>query len=223
MRPRLALALLVGIALVVVAVAANGASPVPYESRDPADETTPTAVATTAAVAEPGIGPSPAGGFLVVLLAVLGVVALVLFATLLVSALRWTRWRPRGVGPVAAAADPGDLTAPGELVRGARQALAGLRDRTGGPPRDAVVLAWLRLEQAAAESGAAREPHETPTEFTGALLARHHVDGAATAGLRQVYQRARFGVAEVTDEDARAAQDALQRIVHDLTRVREAR
>ncbi|WP_433268355.1 DUF4129 domain-containing protein [Actinosynnema sp. CS-041913] len=221
MRPRLALALLVGIALVVVAMAASGTSPVPYEDRGSGDDAAPTVLMSSSAPKSDDLGPSALGGSLVVVFVVLSALALIIFISLL-AGLRAPKRRRRGVGMVTDAPEEGSSAAPEMLVRGAREALAELQARVGGPPRDAVVGAWLRLEQAAADSGAARAPHETPTEFTGALLARHHVDEDATAALRKVYQRARFGVAAVTDEDARIAQDALARIVRDLTPVRDA-
>ncbi len=216
MRPRLALALLVGVALVVVAIAASGASPVPYLNRDSGPDDAPQA---NQAVIQPQIddvGPSTAGGSLVAVFIVL-IAAVLIMMIGMVSALRSAKRRRRGVGPTTDPTDAGGLEASDVLVRGARDALYELQTRKGGPPRDAVVFAWLRLEQAAADSGTGRQPHETPTEFTGALLARHHVDQDATGALRTVYQRARFGVDEVTEQDARTAHDALERIVHDLT------
>ncbi|RKT52532.1 DUF4129 domain-containing protein [Saccharothrix australiensis] len=222
MRPRLALALLAGAALVVVAVAANGASPVPYEARDAADDAPPPAPQATSTPVDTSVDGSAVGGSLVVVLIVLGVMALIVFLGLFTT-LRLPKRRRRGAGMAVDAADAEHQAAPAALVLGARRALAGIEARTAGPPRDAVVSAWLTLEEAAADSGAARAPHETPTEFTGALLARHRVDATATAELRSVYQRARFGVADVTDDDARTARDALRRIVHDLAPVRGAR
>lgn len=103
------------------------------------------------------------------------------------------------------------------LLRGARSALLRLRRREGGPPGDAVQEAWLALEQAAEESGTARRPEQTSTEFTTALLAAHQVDRAALDTLRGLYQRARFGAADaVTEADAQAAVVALGTIVHTL-------
>ncbi|MEV0679950.1 DUF4129 domain-containing protein [Actinosynnema sp. NPDC050436] len=215
MKPRLAVALLVGAALVVVAIAASGTSPVPYADTGPRGEVAPTLVPSQRQSDLNDIAPSDAGGSLVAVFLVLVVAALVVVVGLLIT-VRLPRRRRRGVGRAAEAADSGAESAPDLLVRGAREALEELRTRTGGPPRDAVVLSWLRLEQAASETGAARRPAETPTEFTGALLARHRVDEQATGALRAAYQRARFGTAEVTDADARTAEDALERIVRDL-------
>src|SRR5690606_24892798 len=74
-------------------------------------------------------------------------------------------------GRVEALDDPPDPAA--ELRDGARSAASAL----AGPAPDAaaaVIAAWLALESAAAGSGAPRDPVQTPTEFTAALLRRHH-------------------------------------------------
>ncbi|EWM17111.1 DUF4129 domain-containing protein [Kutzneria sp. 744] len=74
---------------------------------------------------------------------------------------------------------------------------------------------------AATETGTERQPHETPTEFVGAVLAGHAVSPEALDDLRRLYGRARFGRAGgVTDADAEAAGDALDRIVADLEAAR---
>jgi hypothetical protein len=106
------------------------------------------------------------------------------------------------------------------LLRGTRSALARLRQRAGGPPSDAVQRAWLALEEAAAEGGTGRTPDQTPTEFTGAVLAAHDVDRTAVDTLRGLYQRARFGTPNaITESDAEAAIEALDRIAATLTAV----
>jgi hypothetical protein len=103
------------------------------------------------------------------------------------------------------------------MRRAARQALAQLRGRTGGDPGDAVVAAWLVLEEAAAEAGSAREAHQTPTEFASSVLARHDLDIEALDRLRGLYQRARFGTGSmVTEADVAAAAEALETIVDEL-------
>ncbi|MFC0431783.1 DUF4129 domain-containing protein [Kutzneria buriramensis] len=107
------------------------------------------------------------------------------------------------------------------LVRAGRQALARLRAHEGGPPSDRVIAAWLSLEHAAMETGTERQPHETPTEFVGSVLAGHEVNREALDRLRRLYGRARFGVEGVmTEADAEAAGDALDRIITDLEAVR---
>ncbi len=62
-----------------------------------------------------------------------------------------------------------------------------------GNVKDAVIAAWMQLEQAAAAAGAGRRVSSTPTEFTVALLKRHDADPDATTALLALYHRARFG------------------------------
>lgn len=59
-------------------------------------------------------------------------------------------------------------------------------------PRDAVVAAWVALEEAAARAGTSRDPAQTPTEFTTSVLAATPAPPPAVTRLRTLYQRARF-------------------------------
>lgn len=221
MKPRLALALVVGSALVLVALAARGTSPVTYADRGGDVDDAPLTTATPTPSQEPvaDVGGSTAGGsFLVIMLvvvaaAVVGLVAVVVYA---LGELRRGRRSRAGRGDEVLDDLDGRVAAPEVLVRRATEALAELRERGGGPPGDAVIAAWLKLERAAEDSGLPRQGHQTPTEFTGDLLTRYRVDEAATAALRRAYQRARFGSAEVTQDDARTAVEALEAIVRGL-------
>lgn len=110
-----------------------------------------------------------------------------------------------------------DHALPDRLRRAAERARTQLTTRTGGPPGDAVVAAWLVLEDAAAREGAGREPHQTATEFTAALLGRHTTDEPALDQLRALYQRARFGPpGSVGEQDVDAARTALDRVLRGL-------
>jgi Na+-transporting methylmalonyl-CoA/oxaloacetate decarboxylase gamma subunit len=103
------------------------------------------------------------------------------------------------------------------LLVAARAASEQLRERTGGSPADAVVAAWLRLEQAAAGAGTRRLPHQTPTEFAAAVLAEHTTNEPALEDLRVRYERARFGLPnQTTAADAAAARAALGQIMRAL-------
>jgi hypothetical protein len=84
------------------------------------------------------------------------------------------------------------------------------------PPRDAVVAAWVALEDAAALAGAHRDPAQTPTEFTVAVLDRTRADPGAVATLRALYHRARFRDADIGTSDVQTARDALRRLADDL-------
>ena len=97
-----------------------------------------------------------------------------------------------------------------DLTDALTQAQAALHDAV--PPADAVIAAWVALEETAASSGAARSASDTPTEFTVTLLHRTNADPAAIASLRTTYLAARFGSREVGQADVDAAAAALERI-----------
>lgn len=76
-------------------------------------------------------------------------------------------------------------------------------------PAEAIIAAWLALEDAAARSGMRREPSDTPTELTVQVLQRTQADPGATTELLRLYHRARFGVAPVGPSERAGAVDAL--------------
>jgi hypothetical protein len=105
------------------------------------------------------------------------------------------------------------------LLAAAQAAQAEFDRHEGGPPADAVIAAWVRLEETAAAAGLPRLAHQTPTEFTD-LLAGHATARDALDRLRGLYQRARFASRhEIGEPEAQAARDALAGIVRDLTPV----
>ncbi|MEU4364883.1 DUF4129 domain-containing protein [Promicromonospora sp. NPDC023987] len=83
-------------------------------------------------------------------------------------------------------------------------------------PRDAVVAAWVALEDAAARAGAHRNPAQTPTEFAGAVLATTPAPPAAVARLRTLYQRARFTDRPIDRATVNQARQALADIARSL-------
>lgn len=89
-------------------------------------------------------------------------------------------------------------------VQAAQRHLAQIRE-----PGDAIIAAWLALEDAAAGSGVRRRPAETPTEFTVDVLGRTTADPVATDRLLHLYHRARFSTSPVRPEDAAAASECL--------------
>lgn len=105
-----------------------------------------------------------------------------------------------------------------ELRAGARTA-ADMLSGPGTSEARTVVEAWLALESAAAASGAARDPAQTPSEFTAALLRRHHADAAATSTLLGLYHRARFSAhPDIGAGDVAAARSALETILQTISR-----
>jgi uncharacterized protein DUF4129 len=93
-----------------------------------------------------------------------------------------------------------------EAVEQARDLLV----REGGRPRDAVIEAWVTLENAADHK---RAPHQTATEFTVGLLEKENADEVALRELRTLYQRARFSTSTVDDDSVTRARTALDRIL----------
>ncbi|MFC7622981.1 DUF4129 domain-containing protein [Microlunatus sp. GCM10028923] len=93
------------------------------------------------------------------------------------------------------------------LRRGAAAA-ARLLDRIADP-NDAIIRAWLALEEAAEASGVPREQSETPTEFTVDVLDRTPAPPEPVQRLLRLYLAARFGSAPATAEDVRHAKQAL--------------
>lgn len=84
------------------------------------------------------------------------------------------------------------------------------------PPTEAVVAAWVHLEDAAGRSGVPRKRTQTPTEFTVDVLDRTPVDPAATRALLALYLRARFGDDPMTTSDVATALAALQTLADGL-------
>jgi hypothetical protein len=83
-------------------------------------------------------------------------------------------------------------------------------------PSDAVVAGWLAFEDAAADLGWVREPHETATEFTTRLLATSQAPPQPIATLRSLYLQVRFGSHIPTDDDVALARNSLSEIAEFL-------
>lgn len=145
---------------------------------------------------------------IVVLAAVLFGFAMVLVA---LSSIRFYRRKRTRVRVVLA-----DETVTGNeswLTDASRRALVQMDRKIGGPPSDAVIAAWVELEESAARTGIERQPHQTPTEFTAAVLAGQNADEKALRTLRRLYHRARFGKpGSITEDDASQARRALETI-----------
>ncbi len=223
---RLLAPLVVAAAAVVVLSTAAGGRPTftsPFGSGR-ADGPTYSPPPPPTALATPQAGnplvPSASSVVQTVLLVLVCVVALAVAALLirlLVSAIR-DRRRTRLKGPhgLEAGAEPVVADAP-TVLRGIAAALEALDERR--EPGDAVVRAWLGLQQAAEDAGFARSPSETPTEFTGRVLSRTGADRAALRTLLRLYLRARFADGAISPADADAAREALHALAASWERV----
>lgn len=88
----------------------------------------------------------------------------------------------------------------------------------GGRSPDAIIAAWLALEDAAGRSGATRAPSQTPTEFTVAVLTATPASPAAVTELLGLFHLARFARAEMSETQVAAAGAALRTLTDDFTR-----
>lgn len=107
-------------------------------------------------------------------------------------------------------ADPSAETGVPYLRRGIRRAL-GLLDGDRDPS-DAIIQAWLGLQESAEDAGFQRQSAETPTEFTTRILRRLEVDAGALATLRRLYLAVRFGEVVATAADVAEARNALEKL-----------
>ena len=154
---------------------------------------------------------------------ILGTVAL---ATVVISAiLIWLFIRYRRGLPPDAARD--DLHIDTEvnpeaqipvMSRAASRAREELRAAT--EPGDAIIKAWLILEDAAASAGMRRLPADTPTDLTMKVLNRTQADPAATRGLLSLYHRARFGTSPMSATDQEQAVGHLEALSRSWDQVR---
>ena len=117
---------------------------------------------------------------------------------------------PAGPAIAAVGAAPAQPDVP-DLRTGIERALATL-DETR-EPADAVVRAWLGLQETAESSGIIRRPSETPTELTARILGGALTDDRAVRTLLRLYLRTRFGNHPVTTEDVAAVRAALSELV----------
>jgi hypothetical protein len=132
---------------------------------------------------------------------------------------RWLRKRQLGAPPdLHAAPVQATRATPAEpepepelLLTGVALALQNLDAERD--PADAVVRAWLGLQETAEESGIVRLPAETPTEFTTRIMKSAFADHRAIHTLLKLYLRTRFGDHPVTADDVSAVRDALQQLV----------
>jgi hypothetical protein len=111
-----------------------------------------------------------------------------------------------------------DTTAPAVAVDKLQDAvtLALRRLDDAATAHDAVVAAWVSLEEAAAHHGTARDPAQTPTEFTVALLHDTPAPPGHVATLRRLYHHARFTDRPVDTSQVATARDALEHIARTL-------
>ncbi|RKS75499.1 uncharacterized protein DUF4129 [Motilibacter peucedani] len=160
------------------------------------------------AVARPGQGGHTSVVLALLLVALLvGALLVVLLAAVLLTRALSQGWRPPFWRPHEAPEPPRGDELVQRVVAGVEAAERAIEEDRA--PRDAVVGAWVALEEGAAESGVPRAPSTTPTEFALDVLRRTGADPLSTRRLLALYERARFSTEPVTDADVAAARECL--------------
>jgi len=83
-----------------------------------------------------------------------------------------------------------------------------------GTPRNAIVAAWVQLEEYAAGHGLPRDPADTPAEFVTRALAVYDLDEAVIERFADLYREARFSTHPMEErhrDEARACLEHLTR------------
>ncbi|WP_183098516.1 DUF4129 domain-containing protein [Nocardioides pelophilus] len=85
-----------------------------------------------------------------------------------------------------------------------------------GTPRNAIVAAWVRLEQAVEGDHFPHRPEETPSELVERALASYHLDDASIRRLAALYREARFSRHPLTEQHRAEAAACLEGLLASL-------
>ena len=171
----------------------------------------PSVTSTSTGTGSAEVDPSPLFGLLVqIVLAMTALLVLVAIAQLLLAVAR----KPK----ITRHEEPTFQvpSVPEELLVSAHERMRLLET---GEPRNAIVAAWLNLEESAASTGLPRDPAETSTEYTRRVLDTWDVDRGRLDDLAALYREARFSVHELGEEHRRRAIADLHVLHSDLDRV----
>lgn len=148
---------------------------------------------------------------------IFALVAATLIVTLVIRALM-RAWRDRPLRrrddggaafELSGEDSPEDAAAPA-IRRGIEGALRSIEERT--TPADAIIAAWVGLEESAADAGLTRGRSETPAEFALRIITRRAGITDAATDLLRLYERVRFGGHQADEADRTAARAALKTI-----------
>lgn len=210
--------------IVMIAAAIQGAptfrpsEPVPPASEPPVPTTAPGA---TGLPEDVEIDPTSAAvvqalAVILMLLVVAGVVALLVIV--IRALLRAWRNRPTerrdGVEVAAEVAEVAAVREPEVVIEAIRRGIAGALQAIDerALPTDAVIAAWVGLEESAADAGVTRAPSETPGEFALRIITRRSGIEDDASELLRLFERVRFGAHRATETERQAARAALRRI-----------
>lgn len=147
---------------------------------------------------------------LVLKLALVIVVVIVLVA---IGRALLDQWRARR-------ATEDEVTAGADVVPEAllEAALEGERLLERGIPANAVITAWVALEDACRAAGIRDDDSRTSTELVTTVLRSHRVERAPLDSLADLYREARFSTHPIGEDHRTAARAALVQVQADLRR-----
>ncbi|WP_460795014.1 DUF4129 domain-containing protein [Microbacterium sp. GXF0217] len=187
-------------------------APLPTMADDPAQ--TPLPLPTQTPLSTNETAATVVSIILLVITAVVG--ALLLFLVIRALLRAWAARIPRrevdqaGDESFAVSSDPDPETAAPAIRRGIAAALRVIDEHAA--PSDAIIAAWVGLEESAAEAGITRGRTETPAEFTLRVIT-HRADVAADARtLLGLYERVRFAGRTADEADRAQARQTLAAI-----------
>ena len=171
----------------------------------------------------PGAAPGQEDGGSDAALVGIGIVLALIVSALAVLLLLWIvrriidLWRSRRLRRQPGAATDVEVEvadAPAEAEPDAptvRRGIAAAREAIEAhpAPSDAIIAAWVGLEETAADSGAGRGVSETPAEFTLRILLRRPGIEHPAQQLLAVYEGVRFGGRRGSEQDRALASRAL--------------
>ena len=156
------------------------------------------------------------------LLLVATALAVVVVALVVAASLRIVRRRPLArparprAGTTPARDEEPDPDEPESVAAALHDGLAAVAD---GPPRNAIVATWLRLEEAVTGERLPHHPADTPAEFVERALSAYGLDEGAIRRLAVLYEEARFSLHPLTEAHRHEARDCLERLLARLPEV----
>lgn len=141
------------------------------------------------------------------------VVLVVLVVLVAIARALLERWEGRAGG------EPDEVTAdvlPAVLLESARE---GEELLTHGTPGNAVIAAWVALEDAVRSAGVRDDRARTSEELVTAVLRSYAVDRAPLDSLAALYREARFSTHPLGEDTRVAAREAIRHVQADLRRV----
>lgn len=225
-RRGLVLTVVVGLALVVVSVAAALSGGQVHRlagdggTRPPPPQVAPRTVVPTPE-AQPSLPPAAAAtgqGYDWVLRVLLALVVAAVIVGIVVVVRRLGPWARTEREPSETGGELApELSAAEHASRAVRSGLDDLA-APGSDPRGVVIGCWLALERAAAAVGLARRDTDSPTDLVTRLLTGADVPGHVLGDLAALYRAARYAPDEVSESSRDAARQALTDVAQALER-----